>query len=63
MKRLISTFAAVLLIISLCVPHSVFASDRAKVRYKGITNDYYSRENYIFINGTKTNVSKTPVFK
>lgn len=53
----------VLLITGLCVPHNVLASDRTKIRYKGVTSDYYSRENHIFVNGTKTNVSKTPVFK
>lgn len=62
MKRVISTFAVLLLIFSLCIPQTVHASHRVNVRYKGVTQTYSKRLNYIFINGVKTDLRQTPVF-
>lgn len=62
MRRMISTLAVFLLVFSLCLPLSVQASSKVKVRYKGVTKSYSKKKTYIFINGEKKDLSTTPVF-
>ena len=63
MKRLTGVLLALMLTVSMIVPHNVQAASAVKMQLRnGTMKTYNNKKSYVYINGKKINCSKVPIF-